>query len=75
MWEGLISWCTSQQVPVSLFSMTSADLDGFIAHRCAVRQRKDKTSTGLSERHVWRLIHLVSRVLAFAAKRGRPNNR
>jgi site-specific recombinase XerD len=64
LWGVLAKWCVSQSPRVPL-DMTEADLEAFIATRAGAEFAGDD----LSPRYVWRLLHLVDRVLAQRARR------
>jgi integrase len=59
LWAVLTKWCVGQDPPVRLDTLTAADLQAFIASRSGA-QGPDED---LSPRYVWRLLHLVDRVL------------
>ena len=59
MWTGLARWCLGRQPPLPLDQLRSDDLALFIASRSGVAG----ADSDLSPRYVWRLLHLVDRVL------------
>lgn len=64
LWTVLAKWCVSQTPPVLLTHLGIADLEAFIESRSGVKA-PDKA---LSPRYVWRLLHLVDRVLGHHAR-------
>ena len=59
LWAVLTKWCVGQDPPVRLETLSAADLQAFIASRNGVEGPDEE----LSPRYVWRLLHLVDRVL------------
>lgn len=59
LWAVLTKWCVAQNPPVRLETLTAADLEAFIASRSGA----EGPGQELSARYVWRLLHLVGRVL------------
>jgi integrase len=59
LWAVLTKWCVGQQPPVRLETLSAADLQAFIASRSGAQGPDEE----LSPRYVWRLLHLVDRVL------------
>jgi integrase len=59
LWSMLTKWCIGQDPPVRLEALSSADLKAFIASRSGAQGPDEE----LSPRYVWRLLHLVHRVL------------
>lgn len=71
LWDVLAKWCVSQTPPIALDRLTTDDLQTFIQSRTGLRSSDDT----LSPRYVWRLLHLVDRVLAHRARlHGGPGN-
>lgn len=71
LWTVLTKWCVSQTPPVHLESIQAADLEAFIASRSGA----SGPDQALSPRYVWRLLHLVDRVLNQRHRRlGLPAN-
>ena len=71
MWVVLTKWCLANDPVVRLDEITEADLEAFIASRHGSASAGDD----LSPRYVWRLLHLVDRVLANRAReKGRAPN-
>lgn len=71
LWEVLAKWCVSQTPPVDLDHLRADDLLAFIESRSGLRALDDT----LSPRYVWRLLHLVERVLAHRSREcGIPEN-
>ncbi|NRF65627.1 tyrosine-type recombinase/integrase [Aquincola sp. S2] len=71
LWSVLTKWCVSQNPPLHLETLTAADLEAFIASRCGAEGPDQE----LSPRYVWRLLHLVDRVLNQRGRRlARPAN-
>jgi len=64
MWGGLTQWCLSQRPVVRMGALTVEDLRLFIA----TRQGVIDSAGDLAPRYVWRLLHLVDRVLAHATR-------
>ena len=59
LWAVMTKWCVGQQPPVRLETLRAADLQAFIASRNGAQGPDEE----LSPRYVWRLLHLVDRVL------------
>jgi integrase len=66
LWAVLTKWCVGQDPPVRLETLSAADLQAFIASRSGA-QGPDED---LSPRYVWRLLHLVDRVLQHQSRAG-----
>ena len=62
LWQVLSKWCLSRTPPVSIDSLSATDLARFIASRSS-----GAGDAELSPRYVWRLLHLVNRVLTHRA--------
>jgi integrase len=59
LWAVLTKWCVGQLPPVRLETLSAADLQAFIDSRSGAQGPDEE----LSPRYVWRLLHLVDRVL------------
>lgn len=59
LWAVLTKWCVGQRPPVRLETLSAADLQAFIDSRSGALGPDEE----LSPRYVWRLLHLVDRVL------------
>lgn len=71
LWDVLAKWCVQQAPPVDIDHLGADDLEAFIASRTGLRS----VDESLSPRYVWRLLHLVERVLAHRAREtGQPAN-
>lgn len=64
MWTSLTKWAVAQQPPLAPEALTDTDLQRFLDKRAETGQPAD-----LSPRYVWRLLHLVDRVLGHHARR------
>lgn len=64
MWVVLMKWCLANDPVVRLDELTEGDLEAFIASRHGSASLGDD----LSPRYVWRLLHLIDRVLAHRAR-------
>ena len=72
LWSLLIRWCLSQDPVVRMDEIDEAALEACIASRHGAQSAGDD----LSPRYVWRLLHLVDRVLAHHAREhNAPPNR
>lgn len=63
IWGGFVRWCRSQQPPVALHQLTDTDLALFIQSRTGAAG----PDSDLTPRYVWRLLHLIDRVLVHQA--------
>jgi integrase len=66
LWAVLMKWCVGQHPPVRLEALSAADLLAFIASRNGAQGADEE----LSPRYVWRLLHLVDRVLQHRQRAG-----
>lgn len=66
LWAVLTKWCVGQDPPVRLEALSAADLEAFIASRSGAQGPDEE----LSPRYVWRLLHLVDRVLDHQRRAG-----
>jgi len=65
IWTVLVKWAVAEQPPVTLDTLGAADLQAFLRSRTGA----GAVDAELSPRYVWRLLHLVDRVLAHHARR------
>lgn len=63
MWGAFSRWCLAQRPPVELDRVTPDDLQAFIASRHGA----ESPEMDLSPRYVWRMLHLIDRVLVHRA--------
>jgi integrase len=66
LWSVLTKWCIAQKPPVRLETLSAPDLQAFIASRSGAQGPDEE----LSPRYVWRLLHLVDRVLLHHQRQG-----
>jgi integrase len=64
LWGVLSKWCIQQQPAVRMDDLCKEDLEAFIASRSSATGPAEE----LSPRYVWRLLHLVDRVLVHRAR-------
>jgi hypothetical protein len=64
MWVVVMKWCLASDPVVHLDEITEGDLEAFIATRHGSASLGDD----LSPRYVWRLLHLIDRVLGHRAR-------
>lgn len=64
IWGGFVRWCVGQQPTVTLHTLTEADLELFIQSRTGAAG----PDSDLTPRYVWRLLHLIDRVLLHDAQ-------
>lgn len=71
LWTVLLKWALAEQPPVTPQTLVAADLEAFLRSRSG----QAAADAELTPRYVWRLLHLVDRVLAHWARRhgGPPN--
>ena len=71
VWGVLVRWCLSQDPIVRLGQLGTEDLELFLSSRSGATG----AAAELSDRYVWRVLHLVDRVLAHNARaQGTPPN-
>jgi integrase len=71
LWAVLTKWCIGSKALIHLDAITEGDLEAFIASRHGAVSEGDD----LSPRYVWRVLHLVDRVLSHRARlQGRAPN-
>lgn len=64
IWGGFVRWCLGQQPVVTLHTLTETDLELFIQSRTGAAG----PDSDLTPRYVWRLLHLIDRVLLHDAQ-------
>ena len=64
VWGVLVRWCLSQDPIVRLEQLGTDDLELFLSSRSGAT----RAAAELSDRYVWRVLHLVDRVLAHNAR-------
>jgi integrase len=64
VWGVLVRWCLSQDPIVTLGQLGTDDLELFLSSRSGAA----RAASELSDRYVWRVLHLIDRVLAHHAR-------